>query len=772
MAHKLSYSELEKKYNALLRANKTQALLDYSGVIYIELNLQGIVTHVNKKACEILEHKESDIIGKNWFENFLPEKIKDKILPISKKLLSGEVQNIEYHENLILTKSGEEKTIYWHNGIIKNELGEITGHLSTGEDITERKRIEKKLKQTIEIVNRSSVVAFVWENNPKWPISFVSSNVEDVLGYTATELTENTFHFIDLVHPGDITQIKNEIRERETQNKNVISHLPYRVKTKKGHYIWIKDTTYIRKNTKGDVTQFEGIITDITDHINIENQLQKQFEQQNTIFNSIEDAVYLSSNDFDIEYLNPAMIALIGHDAVGEKCHQAIYGRDTICEHCYCDDLKKHTKSTVQLKRGNKSYNVSSVLLNGNRKLSMYHDVTEIKEAKEKLIFQNSELIIAKETAEQSNKLKTEFINNMSHEIRTPLNGILGFSDFLNDQDITEETRKYYVQIIKNSGQQLLHIIDDILEISELGTRQSKLNIEEVCINDLILELFSVLDKKAKENKTPLYIKKSLSDFDSTVHIDKLKLYRILNNLIDNALKFTSNGFVEFGYNLEGESIVFYVKDTGIGIHKENHDLIFEKFSQAEKGIVNKVGGLGLGLSIANENATLMNGKLSLESELGKGSIFYVALPYKPVHKESLKPLITKEDTNKKTNFKVLVAEDEEVNYLYTEILLQEHIVANCTVFHAKNGEDAVELADEINDLDLILMDIKMPIMSGYEATKIIKKKHKNLPILALTAYSTQTDIDKALESGCSDVIVKPIRKNDFSNIIDKYLQD
>ena len=770
MATKLSYTELEKKYNALLRNNKAAAILDYSGVIYIELDLHGIVTLVNKKACETLGYKESEIIGKNWFNHFLPEKVKNKILPISKKLLSGEVQNIEYHENLILTKSGEERIISWHNGVLKNENGEITGHLSTGEDITEQKRIENKLKQTIEIINRSSVIAFEWENQPDWPISFVSSNVEAILGYTATELTTEIIKFIDLIHPEDLKQVIQEIADRESQNKSIISHLPYRVKTKKGNYIWVKDTTYVRKNAQGKVTHLEGIITDITENTKIETQLQKQAELQNIIFNSIEDGLYLSSENYDIEYLNPAMIKMIGYNANDEKCYKALFNRDTPCENCYVENLTKNGKSVVQKTRDNRTYNVVSVLLNDKKKLTVYHDVTEIKETKEKLIIQNTELIRAKETAEQSNKLKTEFINNMSHEIRTPLNGILGFSDFLNDQDITEDTRKYYIQIIKNSGQQLLHIIDDILEISELGTRQSKLNIEKVCINDLILELFSVLDKKAKENKTPLYIKKALTDFDSTVHIDKLKLYRVLNNLIDNALKFTNNGFVEFGYNLEGKNIVFYVKDTGIGIHKENHDLIFEKFSQAEKGLTNKVGGLGLGLSIANENTSLMDGKLSLESELGKGSVFYVTLPYAPVHQESLKPILTKTPSTKHANFKVLVAEDEEVNYLYTEILLQEHIVANCTVFHAKNGEEAVELSEEINDLDLILMDIKMPIMCGYEATKIIKKKFKNLPILALTAYSTQNDIDKALESGCSDVIVKPIKKDDFSKIIDKYL--
>jgi len=184
----------------------------------------------------------------------------------------------------------------------------------------------------------------------------------------------------------------------------------------------------------------------------------------------------------------------------------------------------------------------------------------------------------------------------MSHEIRTPMNGILGFSEMLSNVDVSDEKRKNFVKIVQSSGYQLLGVIDDILEISRLGTKQVKINESEICLNDALLELFSVFDSKAKENKTPLYLEKELSNKQSTILVDKLKLSKVLNNLLGNALKFTNEGFIKFGYLVKNNELEFYVKDTGIGIEKAKHDLIFERFSQAEKDLSKNVGGLGLGL--------------------------------------------------------------------------------------------------------------------------------------------------------------------------------
>lgn len=250
------------------------------------------------------------------------------------------------------------------------------------------------------------------------------------------------------------------------------------------------------------------------------------------------------------------------------------------------------------------------------------------------------ELEISKDKAEESDRLKSEFINNMSHEIRTPLNGILGFSNLLNKGNLTDDKRKQFVSIIQNSGMQLIGIIDDMMDISELVTKQAKLQNEKVCLNDLLLELYSIFEIKAKEKNILLYLKKGLHDTESTIFIDRKKLYKTLYKLLENAIKFTEKGSVEYGCQLKinGENtfMEIYIKDTGIGIRPENKESVFVRFSQEDKGFSRNVGGLGLGLSIAKENAELLGGKITMKSEKENpsvekkgGSTFYVTLPYK-----------------------------------------------------------------------------------------------------------------------------------------------
>ncbi len=392
----------------------------------------------------------------------------------------------------------------------------------------------------------------------------------------------------------------------------------------------------------------------------------------------------------------------------------------------------------------------------------VWRDITERKKDELKLLE-------AKEKAEESDRLKTEFLNNMSHEIRTPMNGILGFSHLLNDPNLNKKRRKHFVQIIQNSGNQLLQIIDDILEISRLGTKQVQAIDEEVCLNDLLLELFSIFDIKAKENKTPLFLEKGLLDKESFIFTDRTKLNKIVSNLLENALKFTNEGHISFGYHLKDKEIVIYVKDTGIGIKKELLETIFERFAQGEKELVKKTGGLGLGLSIAKENTELLGGKISVESEMMEGSIFSITIPYKPVYKETK---TEKDMNNKRKKQIILIAEDEEVNFMFIEILLLEKLKIPCTVLHAINGLEALEICKNNAAIDLVLMDLKMPVMNGFEATKLIKEIRPDLPIIAQSAYSTPEDKNKAFNAGCIDFISKPISKETLKNSIKSFVKD
>ena len=405
---------------------------------------------------------------------------------------------------------------------------------------------------------------------------------------------------------------------------------------------------------------------------------------------------------------------------------------------------------------------------------------SEAESINEELKKINNKLLIEKDKVDRANKLKDDFLHNMSHEVRTPMNGIIGFSNLLNDPEVDEAKRKLYISIINKSSKQLLHIIDDIVEISCLETKQVSIIKEELCLNVLMRKLFDVYNIKATEKNISLYLKNGLIDKDSIILSDKTKLNKILVILLENAIKYILNGFVEFGYYVQNKDFVIYVKDTGIGILPENYKTIFDCFYQVEEESFRNKRGLGLGLSIAKGNTELLGGKISLESKIGEGTTFYITFPCNIV-KPDFKSYITNESKTevqneignlafeKKDKQTILIAEDEKINIIYLKELLKHFYKYDPKVLIAKNGKEAVKICRE-NDVDLILMDIKMPIMGGLEASKTIKIFKPNVPIIAQTAYSTNEDKNLALKSGCDDFISKPITKDDFLNIITKYL--
>jgi len=326
---------------------------------------------------------------------------------------------------------------------------------------------------------------------------------------------------------------------------------------------------------------------------------------------------WLLANDADLE-----LFCLTNVDYYGKTDSELANYTDSIYKDAFLECMRSdeiawenktisHDIEIIPTVNGtNKIYDVFKIptfYTNGERKglAVIGRDITELKKTEELLI-------IAKEKAEESDKLKTEFIQNMSHEIRTPMNAILGFVNILNNK-LSDDKFEHFTNIIKNSSNQLMRIIDDIIEISKLGTKQVKVKETIICLNDLLLEHFSYFNIKAKENKIALYLKKGLSDVESIIWTDETKLNKILSNLLENAIKFTHQGFIEFGYKLKKNKLEIYVKDTGIGIKTESQKKIFECFSQEEKKLSRNVGGLGLGLSIAKENVELFGGKITLK---------------------------------------------------------------------------------------------------------------------------------------------------------------
>jgi len=399
----------------------------------------------------------------------------------------------------------------------------------------------------------------------------------------------------------------------------------------------------------------------------------------------------------------------------------------------------------------------------------------ELVIANKELVFQNeekekraAELVIAKEKAEESDQLKTAFLHNISHEIRTPISAIVGFSGFLKDPELRPEKRNNFADIVIKSSEQLLSIITDIISIATIEAGQQKIHEKEINLNSNIQLLYSQYITKATHLEIKLDFNTTLPNNEAFIKTDGTKLLEILSNLIGNSLKFIKQGSIEFGYHLKENMLEFYVKDTGIGIPKEMQEIIFDRFRQVESGPERDYGGSGLGLSISKSQVELLGGKIWLNSELGKGSTFYFTIPYhKSIENNSSKKELETTNVKVKKTKTLLIAEDEENNFLLLTAFLTD---ANITVLWAKNGLQAVKLFKENPQIDLILMDIKMPKMGGYEATKIIRELNPQIPVIAQTAYSTDSDKNEGIQFGFNEFLIKPINRHLFLSKINDYL--
>ncbi|NJK94482.1 MAG: response regulator [Bacteroidales bacterium] len=365
--------------------------------------------------------------------------------------------------------------------------------------------------------------------------------------------------------------------------------------------------------------------------------------------------------------------------------------------------------------------------------------------------------------------LKSSFLANMSHEIRTPMNSIIGFAQILNDPGLTDEKRQEYIDIINSQGEHLLTLINDIIDISKIENNGLALR-EEICnIKELVIELQTFFSQN-RRNSIEVHLQISDEIMNPVISIDATRLRQILTNLIGNAIKFTSNGFVEFGYTLtETNFVQFYVKDTGVGIPKDKQNRIFERFYQVETQTKESlVRGTGLGLAISKALVNLMGGRIWVESEEFVGSTFYFTIPYVP--SVAAKKPINIHPANYKDIFHdltILVAEDIESNYMFMNYALA---ITGIKMLWAKNGKEAIEIFKNNQSVSLILMDINMPVLDGYEATRKIKQINPSVPIIAQTAYAMESDKKRVLEAGCDDYLSKPIKVGILIDTINKYI--
>ena len=399
--------------------------------------------------------------------------------------------------------------------------------------------------------------------------------------------------------------------------------------------------------------------------------------------------------------------------------------------------------------------------------VAIKEDITERKKTE-------MELLKAKEKAEESDRLKTAFLANLSHEIRTPLNAIIGFSDILRSNVMNEQQRNDYFSIIEQSSHTLLKLIDDIIDVAKIEANHIRIIPHEFDLTDLMNELYLTFTGEARLFENGVELKLTVPDKkEFLIFADATRVKQVLSNLLQNAIKFTQKGSIEFGYVIgrDSKTIEFFVRDTGIGIPKEKQKVIFNRFRQVDDSTTREFGGTGLGLWISKSLVELMNGNIYVESKVGSGSTFYFVLPLEEgvvipdirPSKENDKgePII---DWGTKT---ILIAEDNDSNYEYLKAVLS---VKKANVLRARNGKEVLDKMDDNSYVDLVLMDINMPELNGYETARLIKKMYPEIPVIAQTAFAMSEDRGKSIEAGCDEYIAKPIQSRKLIDLLKKFL--
>ena len=391
--------------------------------------------------------------------------------------------------------------------------------------------------------------------------------------------------------------------------------------------------------------------------------------------------------------------------------------------------------------------------------VSVKNDITERK----RLL---AELSAAKEKVEEAELLKAAFMANISHEMRTPVNGILGFSELLKNPEVSKEEQAEYNDIIHQSGERLLHLINDLIDFSRIEAGETMLQITETSVNKQLKDLQAFFKPAIDKKGLRLRCAPGLPDTESIIETDSSKLSQILTNLIQNALKFTNSGDIDYGYSRKDSMLEFYVSDSGIGIPLNMQGKIFDRFRQVDNTLTQFYKGSGLGLSISKAYVEMLGGTIQVTSTEGQGSTFTFTLPYttqtpKPsalsTGPSALNPL--------PSALKILIAEDDSMSTLLMKKMLQGE---NITILYAVNGRQAVEIIKLHPEINLVLMDVQMPEMSGFEATKLIKQLRPDLPVIIQTALTTKEDREKAQEAGSNSFITKPINKTELLNLIHK----
>ena len=755
---------------------KYRELVERANSIIDRFDTKGHFTFVNEYFLKFFGFTEEEVIGKSVIGTILPESDSaGKDLTTLIEDLFREPDHYITNVNENISKNGTRYWISWTNKPILDNDGNIVEILCVGNDITKLKQAELLIIESEERFRKmfdESPISYAISSKD---FKFLRANPSfcSMFGYSEREVIDLTFR--ELTHP-------DHIKEDEMYLSELVAGTISVYRTEKRYFrkdkslIWGSTTVSTIKDRNGHVQYFLAMIEDVTQRKIAEIHAEQSRSLLKATLESTADGILVVdlfgkivqfNSKFSEMWKIPESILILRDDEkalsfVTEQLKQP----DSFLENVrnLYDNPDSVSFDLLEFK-DNRIFERYSQPQKINNKIVgrvwSFRDITQRKTAED-------QLINAKEKAEESDRLKTAFLHNISHEIRTPMNAIVGFTALLDDHELHPETRKQYIDIIYQSSNQLLSIITDIVDISNIETGQTRVTISQVNINVLIRNLYEQYSIRAAQQGLSMYFKHSLNDDEALLETDGTKLIQILSNLLNNSLKFTKEGKIEFGYVLKDKSVEFMVSDTGIGISKDKQSRIFDRFYQVESSTARQYSGTGLGLSICRAYAELLGGTIRVESEPDKGSAFYLTLPYR-FHVKKIIP--GKKDQEKVTAYVVektiLVAEDDDINYLIVEKILKADAY---NLIRAENGREAVDICNSNSKIDLVLLDLKMPVMDGLEAMSLIRGVRPALPFIALSAYAFDTDRKNAIEKGCVDYISKPFSKNELLAVLRKHL--
>ena len=739
--------------------------------IFIRINPDLKIIYVSKNSYQKLGGKGRDLRGKPLEEVDFFEDQKETVIQSVNHAFQFQKQS---EKDIRIVRNN--KSTWWNITFIPetDSTDQQQSVLIILKNVNRYKKIEEKLLESEHRFQLATEAADlgIWDYLVGTDRTFYSKRWKSMLGYYPDEIPDNYSVWEQLLHPEDKDRMVRFINNF-LKSDLYVYEAEFRLRHKNGNYVWIKSRASVQRDENGVATRMFGTHRDITE----EKKSESEFKKLHQAILQSPIGVIITDTEGYIEFFNPAFCKITGwgdNEVIGKKTNilKSGFHPKTFYEKLW-ETISSGNEWQGEFKNKKKTGEYYWELASISPIRNNFGNITHYVKIAENITYLKKiekDLKKAKQDAEIANNYKNHFLANMSHEIRTPINTIIGFSELMKNEHLELPKRNKYSEIIEENSQALLRLIDDIIDVSKIEANELKIKKEACSLGELFSELEmtynNYLKRKQNRNLRLIFHIPDEAHHD-VIFTDPYRLKQILNNLYLNALKYTDAGNIEIGYNIINENkLRFFVSDTGTGIPPERIKHIFKRFNYTEE---TSTSNSGLGLSICKDLALLLGGDINVKSIPREGSVFYLTIPYDKIKIPLVRSSTVKTPAKAKYNFNdytIMIAEDTPYNYEYLNSILQK---TGANVLWAKDGIDVLNLFNS-SKVDLILMDIQLPEISGYEATSQIRLKDMKIPIIAQTAFAMPEEKDKCLKSGCNEVLVKPIMMDDVLTTVAKYL--